>query len=278
MKSFWSHGLLLILGLGIGYIIGGSDFPFNPEEPSVAMAPADPLPEDASCSLSQSEEKDIVETSSQSLKKVSSQTGERSPSPTKENTREEISQDTLVGEFWKVARKNSRRAEEIVQELGQRFPDSKVWHELRTKQIVLTRDYEKARPLIRECLRKFPKSQQCLQDNISAEGSVGTREQHGEAAKKCLGLYPKHPICYHELARYHMQAGRFDQAVKIYRDLAENNGNYGTRLHLSLIHYQLGVALEGNIQKREALTAFDKACQLGADYACQSAERLQQAL
>ena len=277
MKSFWSHGLLLILGLGIGYVIGDTDSPSNSIEPTVAMAPADPMPEDASCSLNQGEEKTAVAKSSKASEKVASSVEPISSAPD-EKSSEEVSQDDLVSEFWKVARKNPRRAEEIVRELGQRFPDSKVWHELRTHKSLLAKDYDNTRPLVKECLKKFPKSKQCLTANIHVESSIGTREQHGEAAKRCLELYPKHPNCYHELARYHMQAGRFDVAADMYKDLIENNGNYGSRMMYPHLYYQLGVALDGNMQKSEALTAFDKACQMDYEFACNRIENMQKSL
>jgi len=157
----------------------------------------------------------------------------------------------------------------ILDQIEKKWPNSSQYLEGRSRLLVRTREWEKAKDVLKECLSSFPQSKSCLVDLASTEMQIGSKEEQEAAIADCTAKMPNELQCKNMLAILKMNQGKYNEAVLIYQQLIRENGSYGIRFPEAMLNWQLGIALEGAGRVAEAQTYFHRACQENWPGACE---------
>lgn len=196
------------------------------------------------------------------------------PSPGKDVTEQNFS---LKEEFeTSMNAEDFDKASATLRRMEVQSPQSKDFLDSQSRFLVRTRKWEEAKVALKECLTYFPKSTSCLIDMLSTELQIGTKEEQSNAAAACVLEMPKDPQCLNMLAITKMNQGKYSEAVVIYQQLKNQNGSYGFRFSVSMLDWQLGLALEGAGRRQEAADSFYLACKKDYAQACEKYEELRQ--
>lgn len=166
-------------------------------------------------------------------------------------------------------KKNLSEAAILLDQMQQKWPQSSQYLEARSRLLVRTRDWEKAKEVLKECVNLYPNSKSCLLDLASTELQIGSKEEQQGVIMNCNAKLPQNPECQNMLGLLRINQGRFLEAAAIYKQLIENNGSYGIRFNDGMLHSQLAIALDGAGRHDEAKIYFQKACQRNWANACE---------
>lgn len=157
----------------------------------------------------------------------------------------------------------------LLDQMEQKWPKSFQYLEGRSRLLVRTRGWERAKQLLKQCRSLFPQSKSCLIDLASTELQIGSINEQQLAILDCTSQFPIDPQCRNMLAILRMNQGKYSEAVSIYQQMIKDNGSYGFRFDEGMLNWQLGLALEGAGQNDEAEIYFQKACQSNWPGSCE---------
>lgn len=159
-------------------------------------------------------------------------------------------------------------ARDALQEMEKQGARSRDVLESTGRLLTQERKWDEAKAALKECVTAYPKSHECWIDLPSVELHIGTKEEQSKAVGSCLAIFPNDPQCRNMSAIVSMNHGRHSEAVSIYQKLIQDNGSYGVRFDEPMLHWQLGIALEGAGRLKEASESFDRACRGNFPGAC----------
>ncbi|HMN68828.1 MAG TPA: hypothetical protein PKC28_09855 [Bdellovibrionales bacterium] len=117
------------------------------------------------------------------------------------------------------------------------FRESQEYAESSPHLLMAQRNYPAARPLLQECVRRFPDSQSCMTDLTMAELETGEREDQERVVRDCLNRRPDDDNCRNADAIVKMNYGNYEEAVRVYEDILKNNGRSGgTRIKENVLN------------------------------------------
>lgn len=169
-------------------------------------------------------------------------------------------------------KQNFSQAAVFLDQMQKQWPQSLQYLEARSRLLSRTRDWEKAKEVLKECVSLYPSSKSCLLDLASAELQIGSKEEQEVAITACNARLQNNPECQNMLGHLRINQGRFAEAADIFRQLIKNNGSFGIRFDEGMLYGQLAIAVENGGKHSEALKYYQKACQLNWENSC---ERLQ---
>ena len=87
----------------------------------------------------------------------------------------------------------------LLDQMQKQWPQSSQYLEARSRLLVRTRDWEKAKEVLKECVSLYPSSKSCLLDLASAELQIGSKEEQQTAIMNCNARLQNNPECQNML-------------------------------------------------------------------------------
>jgi tetratricopeptide (TPR) repeat protein len=261
MNRVVTHFFACALGIGIGVWLTSHSTELAASKQDQSHAPRGTVQTPSSFATSSSPQHDSAnrDAGSQSATSASRREGINS---LKEEFDNLLGHDDLDG------------ASSILARMETNFSQSLEYLESKSRLLVRQRNWEEAKAVLEQCVSSYPASKTCLIDLSSTVLSIGSKEEQDKAITSCLNLSPNDLECRNMQAILRMNQGKYVDAVAIYRQLLKDNGSFGVRFEDSMLNWQLGIALEGAGDLREAMSYFEKACRSNYPSSCKKSEDL----
>ncbi len=176
--------------------------------------------------------------------------------------------------YEQIGKGESRQALLILQDMEKKAPGSQIYLETSSDYFIYVKDWTAAAAASKKCTEVFPSSRPCYRNLGNASLQSGTKEDQLTAADNCLALEPNDPQCRNIKGLALMNSGDYPGAVIYFKELIDDNGNYGVRFPEDMLEWHLGLALEGAGKRDEAIDHMENACRRNNNQACNKIEEL----
>lgn len=168
--------------------------------------------------------------------------------------------------------RNLKRQNENIAEMIALSPNHVKTYQAKTYLLVMEENFEEAKSVLQECALKLPEAVFCHQRLTNIRNS--SHEERIEHGNKCLALAPTNGSCLTDLALSYKRAGNLTEAIKLFEQAIKVRELNSEGYNLSYLYWHLGSTLHMNQNLQEAFLAYEKACNLNNQQACQKLESL----